>query len=587
MDLGITYQAQGELDKAIKEFETYNSRLFTKREKKDSSGYKYIKQINFAKEMMNKPIPVSVTNAGNNINSNFTDAAPCISPDGKTLLFTSRRPDTKGGGIDLTSGNYYDDIYQSTWDEAKKQWSEATPVDELNSTEFDACLSLSADGNTLLLYKNVEKLTKSGDIFISTKKEGKWSSPKRLPEPINSSFFESSACFSPDGKTLYFVSERKNGYGNADIWKSTKINETTWSEPENLGPTVNTPEDEISVFAHPDGKTLFFSSKGHNSMGGYDIFKTVFENGKWSKPINLGYPINTIKDEIHFTVLAGNKTAFMAARRDDGLGDYDIYSIDLSKYPQLFSTENLEFPTVPTRDSLYKNASTWSISGNFGAMLFNGDLRQYNMYPVGSGASFAVNERKIGYGFAITKTINPLFSVQANLNAGQLAGFKRYDAPNVSQYFEADVFAWSVNGIVNISTLLAPEQRTRKAYLYFTVGVGMLNYRSVSRVLSDNSPSGNDTYINSVGYKEGSNGTKKDQMEAALMIPIGIGYKYQIDEKISAYVESTVRFTSTDKLDATVKTNNGNDRYAYTCLGITYKLEGKRKGLEWMKWARK
>ncbi|MEI7595384.1 MAG: carboxypeptidase regulatory-like domain-containing protein [Bacteroidota bacterium] len=330
IELGECFQAMGNLDKALKEYETYNSKLITEKDKKDSSAYKLIEQINFAKTMMSKPLNVNIKNLGLNVNSIYTDAAPCISADGKTLIFTSRRPDTKGGGLDPNTGNYFDDIYMSKWDDTKQNWTEATPVEELNTEGFDASLSLSTDGNILYTYRNVPKETQSGDIYFSKKKDDKWSAPKPMPSPINSSFFESSACLSPDGNTLYFISERKKGLGNGDIWKSTKISSTEWGPAVNLGPMINTPEDEIGIFIHPDGKTLYFSSKGHNSMGGYDIFKSKFENGQWSTPTNLGYPINTIKDEIHFVIRADNKKAFVSAKKDDGLGEYDIYEIDLS-----------------------------------------------------------------------------------------------------------------------------------------------------------------------------------------------------------------------------------------------------------------
>lgn len=330
LELGQCYQAQGELDKAVKEYEVYNSRLLTKKEKKDSTGYKFITQINFAKSMINQPLNITIKNLGLTVNSLYTDAAPCISADGSTLIFTSRRPDNKGAGQDANTGSYFDDIYMSKWDASKQAWSEAVPVEELNTEGYDASLSFSPDGNTLYTYRNVPKETKSGDIYFAKKKDDKWSTARPLGSPINSSFFESSACLSPDGNTLYFISERKKGFGNGDIWKSTKISATEWGEPVNLGPIINTAEDEIGVFISPDGNTLYFSSKGHNSIGGYDIFKSTLENGKWTKPVNVGYPINTLKDDIHFVVRTDNKKAYLSSRRDDGNGEYDIYEIDLS-----------------------------------------------------------------------------------------------------------------------------------------------------------------------------------------------------------------------------------------------------------------
>ncbi|HVA97307.1 MAG TPA: flagellar motor protein MotB, partial [Bacteroidia bacterium] len=143
------------------------------------------------------------------------------------------------------------------------------------------------------------------------------------------------ACLSPDGKELYFVSERPGGYGRGDIYVSKRISSHEWGKPVNLGPTINTAEDEGGVFMAPDGKTLFFSSEGHNSMGSYDIFKSVLVNGKWTTPVNLGYPINTIYNDVSFVIASDGKTGYFASDRKGGLGGKDLYQVDLSNYPVL------------------------------------------------------------------------------------------------------------------------------------------------------------------------------------------------------------------------------------------------------------
>jgi len=174
------------------------------------------------------------------------------------------------------------------------------------------------------------------DIYYSKlSSSGKWGTPVSMGKPINTTFFEGGACISPDGSSIYFVSERPGGFGHADIYVSKRINHSEWGEPVNLGPDVNTTEDEGGIFLAPDGKTLFLSSNGYNSMGGYDIFKTVNENGKWSKPVNLGYPINTIDNDMSLTLSVDAQTGYFSSDRKGGKGDLDIYKVDLSNYPVL------------------------------------------------------------------------------------------------------------------------------------------------------------------------------------------------------------------------------------------------------------
>ncbi len=330
--IGQAYQYLGNIDKALEEYSKYERSLKAGKLKRDPVN-EYILQCNIARNMMNNPVNVKIKNLGKTVNSEYDDAMPSITADGKTLIFTSRRPDTKGAGIDINTGNYYDDIYISTWNEDKNKWNEAEGAPgNLNSDGHDACLSISPDGNSIFVYRNIAGVTGSGDIFVSNLKNDEWSSPKPLPRSINTSFFESSACLSPDGKLLYFVSERPGGFGNADIWVSKKIGKQEWEKPVNLGPAINTEYDELGVFLHPDGKTLFFTSKGHGSMGGYDVFVSRNEDGKWSNPINLGYPINTTKDELHFTLTTDGKTAYISSRKVSGLGGADIYEIDLRNY---------------------------------------------------------------------------------------------------------------------------------------------------------------------------------------------------------------------------------------------------------------
>lgn len=340
--LGFAYHKNGQLDKSL---EAYNKYVATAK-KKDIEYNELdnkIASVNYAIKMIANPVDVKIENLGKNINSRGGDYSPSISADGSTMIFTSRRADTKGGGVDKKGDfKYFEDIYISDWDSADSQWGKARPIEgKLNTEGHDASLSISPDGQKIYIYRNDGKVY-IGDIFVSKKRKssGTWGTPKALEKPINTSYFESSACLSADGNKLFFVSERqgkKNGaQGRGDIYVVEKISKTQWGEPKNLGPIINTSGDEISVFIHPDGKTLFFSSDGHLTMGGLDIFMSKLQDdGTWSKPENLGYPINTILDDVHFTLNLDGTMAYYSAVKEEGRGERDIYKIDMSNYPIL------------------------------------------------------------------------------------------------------------------------------------------------------------------------------------------------------------------------------------------------------------
>ncbi|MGZ4035143.1 MAG: tetratricopeptide repeat protein [Bacteroidia bacterium] len=335
--LGKLYQLDGRLDEALAEFTTYKAEVGSGKKATESGVDMYIGQVNTAKELMAKPVDVKIENMGAVINSEYEEKAPMVSADGKTLIFTSRRPG-RSSAINPDDGKYFEDIYVSHWDTTKKAWGDAELIPgALNTEGQDAATSISPDGKQIFLFKNdVESESRGGDIYVSRlSSSGKWGAPSSIGKPINTTYAELGACISPDGKTLYFVSERQGGFGNADIWMAKKKSHSEWDKPVNLGDVVNTAEDEGGLFLAPDGKTLFFTSKGHNSMGGYDMFKTVLENGKWSTPVNLGYPINTINNDYCFSLSVDARTGYFTSDRKGGLGERDIYKVDLTNYPVL------------------------------------------------------------------------------------------------------------------------------------------------------------------------------------------------------------------------------------------------------------
>ncbi len=324
--LGMGYHIDMQWDKSIEAFNKHLAILHPK----DESGVREeiqiaLKQCTFGKEIVAHPVRVKIDNVGAGINSPYPDYSPVISADESIMLFTSRRPETTGGGMDPLINEPFEDIYLA--ERANGVWGQAKNMGtNVNTDGHDSNCGLSADGQKFLIYKDVNR----GDVFISELEGVEWSKPSRLNKNINTDFHESSSCFSPDGNVIYFVSDKpEGGLGGRDIYKSTKDNKGKWGEAVNLGSVINTALDEEGVYLHPDGKTLYFSSKGHTSMGGYDVFKSIFDENLqvWTTPQNIGYPINTTDDDVFFTVSASGKHAYYSSIRPGGFGEKDVYLI--------------------------------------------------------------------------------------------------------------------------------------------------------------------------------------------------------------------------------------------------------------------
>ena len=332
--LAESFHRLGKLDEAKKNYQYFKNNS-SKRTNQDYETDRLIAQCDYAKKMMQNPIDVKIKNMGRNINTFNPEYSPSISANGKVLVFTSRRADSKGGQIDEMSDNmYFEDIYISVYNDTTEEWSRSEPVDgSVNTESHDAVLSISPDGSSIYVYRNELGETKSGDIYVARKTESnKFGKAKSVDEGrnVNSSYFESSGCVTKDGNTIYFVSDRPGGKGQADIYMARR-NGKEWSKPINLGDSINTSGDELSVFIHPSGQYIFFASNGHSSLGSYDIFASKKVDGKWSKAINMGYPINTVGAEKTISVTEDLKTAYVSSTYKGSYGSTDIFRIDISK----------------------------------------------------------------------------------------------------------------------------------------------------------------------------------------------------------------------------------------------------------------
>lgn len=289
------------------------------------------KQIEYcynAIEIMKFPLDVTFENMGAVINSTSPDYYPFVPGDESFLIFNTKRDD---GSNRLPDGSFNSEIYVSNIKNGK--FTNARKLDQnvntLNGSE--EIIGLSGDGKHLLFYYDNEE--NYGDLFIADYINGNVKNVTKLPKVINSKNHEIAASITKNGDVIYFASDREGGYGGVDIYSSRKLPNGEWGPAQNLGPTVNTKYDEDFPNITADNKTLYFSSKGHTSMGGYDIFKASWNNVKrnWGDVKNIGYPLNTPEDNMNFRVSKTGRTGYISALRAKGFGDLDVYSVTFNE----------------------------------------------------------------------------------------------------------------------------------------------------------------------------------------------------------------------------------------------------------------
>jgi outer membrane protein OmpA-like peptidoglycan-associated protein/tetratricopeptide (TPR) repeat protein len=326
--LGRAYMIANKIDSAIAYFNKFKYYLTENDKDQIKDVNRQIEMCYNAKKLMANPVNIKIENLGKPINSPYPDYAPVISADESTIIFTSRRPGSTCEKKDI-DGKFFEDIYAANLGEDKKNWGTGFRKigSNINTCGHEASVSLSYDGKELFIYKDDNG---DGNIYVSHFVNDEWSVPEKLSSEINSKAWETHASLSPDGNTLYFTSNREGGYGGRDIYMSEKLASGKWSKAVNLGPKINTEYDEDSPFILPDGVTLYFASKGHESMGGFDIFtSTLSEDGFWSEPENIGYPINTTDDDVFYVPTKDEKHAYYSSAKEGGFGDMDIYKLSI------------------------------------------------------------------------------------------------------------------------------------------------------------------------------------------------------------------------------------------------------------------
>ncbi|MFY9309448.1 MAG: OmpA family protein [Bacteroidia bacterium] len=324
-----------ELGKYVDAKRDYEAFLKNKILNPDSKEFAEIQlaNCNFAIEAMKNPVPFEPKNMGEAINSNYDEYFPAITVDDQVFLYTRNNRNERTP--------LQEDFLISK--KVNGNWTPSTLISGgINTPGNEGSPALSADGRILFFVACEEQRglgygpNRQGygscDVFYSAKVGNSWTRPYNLGEPVNSNLWETQPSFCSDGKTFYFVSNRAGGMGDADIWYSTLNEDGSWGTPINIGRKINTSGREESVCIHPDGKTLYFSSNGHIGMGKLDIYVVRKDAaGEWGTPVNLGYPINTYRNENSLLVNGAGNIAYFASSRDGGMGGLDLYQFELPK----------------------------------------------------------------------------------------------------------------------------------------------------------------------------------------------------------------------------------------------------------------
>jgi hypothetical protein len=336
--LGKAYHLSHNFTLAITHYEWYLSYLYHKPKQNKLNIIDIERNIEMCKTALimvdTTTTEYKIQNLGTSINSKFPEYAPVVTADEKEIIFTSSRPNTTGGKTDPFDGHFYEDIYITY--KTDSGWTQARLIsDSINTNNHDASVSLSNDGSKLIIYKFVESINPlnsgNGGLYVSELKGKEWSKPSQITG-VNSNYYEPSGQFIKNENYFIFSSNQPGGFGGLDLYISKKLRNGNWGIPINLGPEINSKYDEDAPYLHPDEKTLYFSSNGHQTIGGFDIFYSTIKDStftNWGKPTNIGFPINSAHDDLHFTISPNGKKIYFSTVRPDGFGDKDIYYAEI------------------------------------------------------------------------------------------------------------------------------------------------------------------------------------------------------------------------------------------------------------------
>jgi len=395
--LGQAYHVNYEFDKALEEYKMYRDILNKNNTEYWEAVTHEIRMSRNAIDFISKPVNVLIESAAI-LNTEYSEYRPKVNAEETFLYFTSRRK----GPSDLLDdeGKYFEDIYYSVKENG--EWTKPVRMsDSINTDSHDACLYLSPDGQMMYVYQFEEGAEAGGSIYESRLVGKEWTKPEKLIADINSKYWETDASLNTSGNIIFFTSDRPGGNGedNRDIWMMKKLPTGAWAKIQPLPASINTPYDEESPYLHPDGKTLYFSSKGHNSMGGYDVFSTeLLEDGTWGEVTNLGYPVNTTGDDVFYFPSVDGKRAYFSSYREGGKGEQDLYMMTYD--PGSPVQENATALAIYKGVSRYKDGSVIkdllirivdiNTGEKFGEYRSNGETGKF-LFVLEAGKTYEIN----------------------------------------------------------------------------------------------------------------------------------------------------------------------------------------------------
>ncbi|WP_240676227.1 OmpA family protein [Botryobacter ruber] len=449
-------------DDAIRYYELYQPKIRRRDDARRDEVALLIQHSKNAKREVANPKDVFVKNLGGTINSSYSEHSPVISSDEKYLLFTSRS-EAASGSRRAPDGEFYEDIFETRKIE-NDGWEEPRSLaGSLSSTVHDASIQLFDNDTKMLLYRSQN----NGDIMYSERaSDGSWGVPVSIGDKINTRDFESDAYITPDGQTLYFsTSHFSEERGDLDIYVSKRQSNGQWGEPQSIGNTINTDFDDDSPYLAEDG-TLYFASRGHNTMGGYDIFSAKFDSvaKRWSRPVNLGSPVNTPDDDTYYRLSPDGSYAYLSSYRIGGYGEKDIYTINYIRnvrlVGQVFSLpDSLAIPgvelifsgTQADRRPISYRDITRPDSGNYEVTVLSG--RNYQVQVSKDGKNITTQEFEVPMALNDTTSITKNFYVPYTDTTRAVAGADRFQ----KIYYDTDKYYLrpeSIKELDNIARIL-------------------------------------------------------------------------------------------------------------------------------------
>lgn len=352
--LGECYHLNLELEEARKNYNLFLTNNTNKKSPLVDLAELKLAQCDVAEELIKNPKSAVVENIGSAVNGETPEYAPVVSLDGTSLYFTSRRgweDNSTEEFKDPMLNNYPEDIFVS-YQDFDGNWTSPERLAFCANDMNEATIAVSSDERKIFVYQDA---TGGGDIYYSDFGSNEFEELQKLRQSgVNTKAWETHITVTPDGEHMYFVSDREGGFGGRDIYRIVKLPNGEWSEPMNMGPTINTPYDEDSPFIAVNNKTLYYSSNGPSSMGGFDVFVSFRdEDNNWSTPLNMGYPINSAGDDIFYTTTIDGLRGYLSSFRNGGYGEKDIYEIRndyLGNRPisslrgKIYALEGMELP---------------------------------------------------------------------------------------------------------------------------------------------------------------------------------------------------------------------------------------------------